>query len=322
MKRLMISLTIIVVLLAIGRIAQAQGAISYETTIELNNTTGIDASVNWTSQHRDTNYNDVALYVSGSNAWMSGDSLLKFNLESIPSSAIITSARFILTHWQPGGIQGYGHHYLYQYMCDWSEDSITYNISKFCPKGPLLASQYMWYAIDSEFNRAIPEWVVQGWVDGSIDNNGVYMGFSGWGWHYYRSSEFDDPNERPKLILTYDLYPIEVLVDIKPQACPNPVNVKSQGVLPVAVLGTEDFDVTEIDLVSVRLAGIVPVRSSIEDVNADEFDDLILKFDTQEIISTLEEVADREELVLQLTGVLLDGTPIEGNDCITILSKG
>ncbi len=131
---------------------------------------------------------------------------------------------------------------------------------------------------------------------------------------------------------------IIIALDIKPQSCPNPLNVKSKGVLPVAILGTEDFDVTEIDLASIRLAGVAPIRSSIEDVSTpllekqdecdcitegeDGIDDLTLKFDTQEIVSALGELADGDELVLTLTGELSDGTPIEGEDCIIILSKG
>lgn len=131
---------------------------------------------------------------------------------------------------------------------------------------------------------------------------------------------------------------IPVSIDIKPQSCPNPLNIKSKGVLPAAILGTEDFDVTDIDLASIRLAGVAPIRSSIEDVSTpllekqdecdcisegeDGIDDLTLKFDTQEIVSALGEVADGDELVLTLTGELLDGTPIEGVDCIIILSKG
>ena len=59
---------------------------------------------------------------------------------------------------------------------------------------------------------------------------------------------------------------IEVPVDIKPQSCPNPLNVGKKGVLPVAVLGNDDFDVTDIDPSSVRLAGVPPLRSSLEDV--------------------------------------------------------
>ena len=34
-----------------------------------------------------------------------------------------------------------------------------------------------------------------------------------------------------------------VPIDIKPQSCPNPLNVNSKGVLPVAILGTDTFDV-------------------------------------------------------------------------------
>jgi hypothetical protein len=57
-----------------------------------------------------------------------------------------------------------------------------------------------------------------------------------------------------------------VAVDIRPRSCPNPLNVKSKGILPVAILGTEEFDVYDIDPVSVRLEGVAPIRSSYEDV--------------------------------------------------------
>ena len=42
-------------------------------------------------------------------------------------------------------------------------------------------------------------------------------------------------------------------LDIKPGACPNPLNVRSRGVVPMAVLGSESFDVTEIDVDSLAL---------------------------------------------------------------------
>jgi len=38
-----------------------------------------------------------------------------------------------------------------------------------------------------------------------------------------------------------------VFFDIKPGSCPNPINRNKKGVLPVAICGTEDFDVTTID---------------------------------------------------------------------------
>jgi hypothetical protein len=122
-------------------------------------------------------------------------------------------------------------------------------------------------------------------------------------------------------------------LDIKPQSCPNPLNVKSRGLLPVAILGSEDFDVSSIDAVSICLAGVAPIRSSYEDVatpvsdsnececsteGPDGFLDLTLKFETQRIVEAIGEVDHGDELVLELTGVLSDETRIGGRDCVLI----
>jgi len=134
---------------------------------------------------------------------------------------------------------------------------------------------------------------------------------------------------------------IIVPLDIKPGSCTNPLNVRSKGVIPVAVLGTYDFDVSDIDLTSVRLIDVAPLRSSMEDVatpfepfvgkedvndcndyGPDGFEDLTLKFDTQQIVGELGDVEDGEKVVLTLTGVLNDGTEIKGEDILTILRKG
>jgi hypothetical protein len=130
--------------------------------------------------------------------------------------------------------------------------------------------------------------------------------------------------------------PIEVAVDIKPANCPNPLNVKSKGVLPVAILGSVDFDVQDIDVASIRLAGIDPNRSGYEDVatpvldsndcncteeGPDGFLDLTLKFNTQRIVEAIGDVNDGDVLEPELTGVLFDGTPIEGADCILIRGR-
>lgn len=61
---------------------------------------------------------------------------------------------------------------------------------------------------------------------------------------------------------------LEVPVDIRPTSCPNPLNVGEKGVLPVAILGTSSFDVTKVDPASVRLEGVAPLRSALEDVGA------------------------------------------------------
>ena len=135
---------------------------------------------------------------------------------------------------------------------------------------------------------------------------------------------------------TLTIIPQPVDVDIKPGSCPNPLNVKSKGVLPVAVLGSEDFDVNSVDIASIRLVGVAPIRSGFEDVGTplvdanececftegpDGFPDLILKFETQRIVEAIGEVDHGDELILELTGVLSDETPIEGSDCVIIRGR-
>ena len=129
---------------------------------------------------------------------------------------------------------------------------------------------------------------------------------------------------------------LQVIVDIKPGSCPNPLNVKSSGVLPVAILGTADFDVTTIDATSIRLVGVSPLRSSIEDVagpvadsndcnctedGPDGFPDLTLKFKTQDIVEAIGDVNYGDILTLKLTGVTIGEIPIEGTDCVLISGK-
>ena len=136
---------------------------------------------------------------------------------------------------------------------------------------------------------------------------------------------------------------IDVPVDIKPTSCRNPLNVKDQGLLPVAILGTETFDVTQVDPASILLVGIAPVGFAYEDVatpfepfigkvgafdcttaGPDGFIDLTLKFETQAILTALGPVADGDVLVLPLTGSLLPefgSVPIVGEDVVVILNK-
>jgi len=131
------------------------------------------------------------------------------------------------------------------------------------------------------------------------------------------------------------LYP--VAIDIKPQSCPNAFRTKSKGVLPVAILGTEDFDVMTVDPATVLLEGVAPLRDSLEDVSrpvepgedtcycttdlADGYLDMTLKFDHQEILAALGPVTDGEVRVLTLTGMTYEGMPIEGKDCVVIIHK-
>jgi hypothetical protein len=137
--------------------------------------------------------------------------------------------------------------------------------------------------------------------------------------------------------------PIEVPVDIKPMSCPNPINTGQKGLIPVAILGTEDFDVATIDPAGVRLEGVAPLRWAYEDVatpyepyigkegafactmaGPDGYMDLSLKFKAQEVVAALGDVSDGDVLVLQLTGKLqeeYDGDDIIGEDVVIIIEK-
>ena len=135
-------------------------------------------------------------------------------------------------------------------------------------------------------------------------------------------------------------------LDIKPTSCPNPINVKSKGVVPVALTGGPGFDVNQVDrlsLVLVRNDGVggavVPIvgRMRVQDTatpfdgelcdchgyGADGFNDLNMKFVKQQVVTTflLAGEANKAEIQLDLHGVLLDGTAFVVSDCIRVQNK-
>lgn len=136
---------------------------------------------------------------------------------------------------------------------------------------------------------------------------------------------------------------LDVSIDIKPGGCPNPLVLKGFGKVPVAILGTDSFDVGTINPDSLVLTRpgyesvtVLPVMRTvrIEDVatpfvgaececaetEGDLYDDLVLKFRRRQVIEALG-LADEDVGVtvpLILTGELNDGTPISGQDCVWI----
>ncbi len=119
--------------------------------------------------------------------------------------------------------------------------------------------------------------------------------------------------------------------------CPSPLDLKSNGVVKVIVLGKRGFRIGRIDPMSARLEGVAPLSFVIEDVAApingprrakrhrhrskietDGIDDLALEFDTQKIAPALGDLNGDGMAVLELTGKLKDGTPILGEDIVII----
>jgi hypothetical protein len=129
-----------------------------------------------------------------------------------------------------------------------------------------------------------------------------------------------------------------VPVDIKPTSCPNPLNTKSGGVLPVAVMGTDEFNVSLIDPETVKLMGIEPLRYSYEDVGTpyypfvgkegayacteegrDGIEDMTFKFNKKLIASAIGPVSRGEVIILPFTALTYDGVVVEGEDVMIIV---
>jgi len=88
------------------------------------------------------------------------------------------------------------------------------------------------------------------------------------------------------LIAVFDAV-LTALIDIKPGSDPNCVNNDGHGVIPVAILGTADFDVTLVDPSTVQLEGMAvaargkasKLLSHLEDVNGDGYMDLVMQIE-------------------------------------------
>jgi len=115
-----------------------------------------------------------------------------------------------------------------------------------------------------------------------------------------------------------DTHPEELTIDIRPGSYPNPINLKSKGVIPVAILTTDAFDASDINPASAMFEGASPVRWVLSDVDHDGDLDLLLHFRTEDTTSI---VAGQEEACL--TATTFGGVTLRGCDSIKVVpAKG
>ncbi len=152
----------------------------------------------------------------------------------------------------------------------------------------------------------------------TLDRWGVaadsYFNFGGWSnVVYFDSIALWEPEPVADAILLVD-------IDVKPGSDTNPINLGARGLLPIAIFGADDFDVTEIDLPTVEFAGApIAIRgprylANLDDLDEDGRPDLVVHIEIQRI--------DRAQLadgLGWLTGLTLSGQPFAGSDQVTIV---
>ena len=127
--------------------------------------------------------------------------------------------------------------------------------------------------------------------------------------------------------------------DVKPESCPNPLNRNTTGVIPMAILGTEQFDVTTIDPTSLNIEGVSPRSWALEDVatpyigglgnpptemdctteGPDGYMDLVMHFYTADIAGLFETNVKGDLIIIHIDGQLVDdGLDIKGEDIMII----
>ena len=127
-------------------------------------------------------------------------------------------------------------------------------------------------------------------------------------------SVFNSVTGQNASILTTDVDVRRVVdFDIKPGGDPNAVNPNSKGVIPVAILGSTEFDATQVDSSTVAFGPnqAVPAKDGlIEDVNGDSLNDSVFHFRTQE------SGIGCGDTHATLTAETFAGNPIIGTDAV------
>jgi hypothetical protein len=140
---------------------------------------------------------------------------------------------------------------------------------------------------------------------------------------------------------------IHAWLDVQPGTCPNRLVVNpgrsgsgknddsmAGGVLHVALLGKPDFHVRDVDLASIRLEGVQPVKEpAYRDVGTEPMRDracvcpgeepdgnldLVLKFPQRDVLAALQPVSDGDERIVTMTGRMTDGREFDAVDCVLI----
>jgi hypothetical protein len=104
---------------------------------------------------------------------------------------------------------------------------------------------------------------------------------------------------------------ITVDIDVQPKSTKNNVRLNTNNLLPVAIMGSAAYDISQVNPDSVTFEGASPVRpAKFKDLNGDGMPDMMFKFAIQD---TSIECGDNEAT---LSGQTWDGLDVTGTDSI------
>lgn len=118
-------------------------------------------------------------------------------------------------------------------------------------------------------------------------------------------------------LATSDALLIRVTIDVKPGDEPTTLEPNREGMVPVAILSTREFDATRVDPATVR-AGATGTeaaifRSAVEDVDGDRDTDMMLLFRVQQMGLRCTGKS------ITVKGKTVDGEDIEGTEAVTMV---